>query len=261
MISKAPMNRRSPKRRSARTFVRYRASGVMVSCVLHASLLAILLASSFHPWWFDAWNARQSRTIHVTMGEGPTSLDSEQENPDVRIVTTPSEVTPEMVRQRLDDIVTETEETDDEESLQRLDQLSGRLSQLSSQDSVDAMAGTLQSLLGTSPRATQPAEEVVDGEFDFDTAQFHDVRRYSNDAGGYSYVTVLLDAEGRTIETEMDQVDGERIYQTMQRIRANPLLEQVYRRIAMPLLDQILATAKKNQNAMIPRSNNVSSGL
>jgi hypothetical protein len=213
--------------------------------VLHAVLLAILLASSFHPWWFDAWNARQSRTIYVSMADGQDSPDDKQEDPSVRIVTSPAEVTPEMVRQRLDEIVAEEEETDDEQSLDRLDQLSDRLNQLSDEDSVDAMADAMQSLLGTSPRAVHPAGEAAEGPFDFDTAQFHDVKRTPNDSGGYTYVTVLLDAGGRTIEVVLDPQEGERAFQTMQRIGANPLLDQVYRQIAMPLLDQILAGVKQ----------------
>ena len=69
------------------------------------------------------------------------------------------------------------------------------------------------------------------------------------DGGGFRYVTVLLDAQGRTVETEVSQQEGEPVYELMQRIKANPLLEQVYRQIVMPLLDQLVAAAKQAKTA------------
>ena len=62
-------------------------------------------------------------------------------------------------------------------------------------------------------------------------------------------MTVLLDAEGRTLEVEVSEQEGKPIYETMQRIKANPLLEQVYRQIVMPLLDQLMAGVKQAQAA------------
>ncbi len=202
-----------------------------------------LLLVSFRPSWFDAWQSRQRRSLHVTMAEAPAAGDQRSETPTVRIVTSPAEVTAGMVRQRIDEIARREATTSDEDTFKQLDKLTGRLESVSTAESVDAMAGAMSSLLGTVPRATEPAKKSVEGEFDATTAQFHDIRRIKTEDGGFEYLTVLLDAEGRTIEVPVDAATGERVYLTFERIKSNPLLEQIYRQIVMPLIDQMLAEA------------------
>ena len=51
--------------------------------------------------------------------------------------------------------------------------------------------------------------------------------------------SVLLDAAGRTRETELTAAEGEQLYKTWELIKANPLLEKVYRGIVMQLLDKL----------------------
>jgi hypothetical protein len=228
-----------PPRRTDR---RYRAHGLTVSLVLHVGLVAALTAVSWRPWWFDAWAAREAGTIHVTCStEAEQSMRPDETSPEVRIVSDPADVTSKMLQTRLDEVVEDSKELSDEEKLARLDRLSDRLTQVSSEDSINAVAGALQTLLGAGNRAVEPAEEPVGGDFDFDTAQFHDIQRSPKEDGGWRYVSVLLDAEGRTIEVEMNEEDGELVYETMERIKASPLLAQVYRQIAMPLFDRMLA--------------------
>jgi len=216
--------------------------GLTVSLVLHTGLVAALIVVSWRPWWFDAWVAREARTIHVSCSsEAGQSSQPDETTPEVQIISDPADVTTEMVETRLDEVVEESKELSDEEKLARLDQLSDRLPQVSSETSINAMAGALQALLGTEGRAEKPAEEPVGGDFDFDTAQFHDIKRIPKGDGGWRYISVLLDAEGRTIEIELNEEDGRLVYETMERIKANPLLAQVYRQIAMPLFDRMLA--------------------
>lgn len=220
-----------------------RVCGLLVSFILHVGFVAGLLVTSFRPSWFDAWQSRQQRSIRVTMVEGQAASPPAPKTPAVRIVTSPSEVTAEMVRQRIDEAGKREETISDEDTFERLDELTERLDVVSSTESVDAMAGAMSSLLGTTPRAVQPTEGPVEGEFDSQTAQFHDIRRLATEDGGFEYLTVLLDAEGRTTEVPVDAATGERVYLTLQRIKANPLLEQIYRQIVMPLIDQMLAEA------------------
>jgi hypothetical protein len=241
------MNQTSSRRRHPAT--RYQTHGWVTSLLFHLGVLVLLLVASFQPWWLEGWHARQARTLEVTLGEGPPASEPDRAVESVRFVADPSEVTADMVRERLDEVIAETEPMSEEGKFARLDELSNRLSQVSDEASVDAVAGVLQSLLGTQPRAVQPADEPVAGQFDYDTAQFHDIRRVPTDDGGFRYLTVLLDAEGRTIEVEMSQADGETVYLTMQRVKANPLLEQVYRQIVMPLIDQMLAAMRQAETA------------
>jgi len=192
-----------------RTVLRYRATGVVASMVMHGGLLLGLFVISFVPWWYDAWAARENRAIHVAFSPEPEETrEAVVESPPVRIVSDPADVTGEMIKQRIDEVIEGSETLSDEEMLDRLDQLSDRLAQVSSESSIDAMASAFSALLGTSGRAERPAEGPVAGEFDHDTAQFHDITRHAKEGGGWRYVAVLLDREGRTIEVEMSEEDA-----------------------------------------------------
>ena len=227
--------------RMRRSLVRYRRYGWVASLVLHAALTAGLFAWSFEPWWAAAGDARRARTIQVTMAQAPAADVA----PEVRIVGDPAEVTAQMVRQRVEEEVDASAALSRADKLARLDALSQRLNQVADEGSIDALSGVMHSLLGTKPRAVEPAKVAPGGTFDFDTAQFHDILRLPKDGGGFRYVTVLLDAQGRTVQTEVSAQEGEPLYELMQRIKANPLLEQVYRQIVMPLMDQLVASAKQ----------------
>ena len=238
----------NPPPRIRRSIVRYRRCGWAISLLVHAALAAGLAAWTFQPWWLADWAARNARMIEVTMAAGEAADEAaEQAAPEVRIVSDPAEVTGQLVRNRLEEVVAESESLSEADKLAKLDELSERLTQVADEGSIQALSGVMQAFLGTQPRATQPAQEKPLGEFDFETAQFHDIQRYPKEPDGFRYVTVLLDAEGRTLEVEVSEQEGKPIYETMQRIKANPLLEQVYRQIVMPLLDQLLAGAKQAQ--------------
>jgi hypothetical protein len=216
--------------------------------LVHAALAVGLLAWTFQPWWLADWAARNARMIHVTMAAGEAVDDvAEQAAPEVRILSDSAEVTGELVRNRLEEVVADSESLSEADRLAKLDGLSERLTEVADEGSIQALSGVMQSFLGTRPRATQPAQEKPPGKFDFETAQFHDIQRYPKEPDGFRFVTVLLDAEGRTLEVEVSEQEGQPIYETMQRIKANPLLEQVYRQIVMPLLDQLMAGLKQAQ--------------
>ncbi len=131
------------------------------------------------------------------------------------------------------------ESQSDDANLDRLEELSDRLAGVSTKESVDQIAASLKGWLGTGERATRPADEPVAGEFDFSTAQLHDVRR--DDSGGaIRYTAILLDAAGRTTESELTPAEGESVYRVMQLMKDNPLLERVYRGVVLSLLDKLM---------------------
>ena len=144
------------------------------------------------------------------------------------------------LQQRMQEEVAAAEQLPVEDQQQRLAQLGEKLEQISSADSVAAVNHRLNSLFGTSGRATQPAAEPVAGEFDYDTAQLHDVKRTENNSGGYDYTAVLLDAAGRTMESALDEAEGAQLFKTFQIIKSNPLLERVYRGVVMSLFDKLM---------------------
>ncbi|MCU0979870.1 MAG: hypothetical protein MUF25_11975 [Pirellulaceae bacterium] len=230
--------------RIRRSIVRSGRYGWAISLLVHGALAAGLAAWTFQPWWLANGAAGNARRIQLAMA---ASEAAEQATPEVRIVSDPAEVTAELVRNRLEAVVADAESLSEADKLARLDALSERLTQVADEGSIQALSGVMQSFLGTQSRATQPAEEKPPGEFDFETAQFHDIQRTPKEPDGFRYVTVLLDAEGRTLEVEVSEQEGKPIYETMQRIKANPLLDQVYRQIVMPLLDQLTAGVKQAQ--------------
>ena len=127
----------------------------------------------------------------------------------------------------------------DEENLRRLQALSGRLTTVSSEETIDELSGTIGRLVGTTPRASRPQENVA-GNFDLSTSQPHDCRKETSLEGKVQYVMVMIDRAGRMQEVAMDEASGEQLYQTMQLIKSNPLLERVYRGVVMGLLDKLL---------------------
>ena len=148
-----------------------------------------------------------------------------------------------LVQRELLDSITAAEGRSDEENLDRLKTLSDQLTATSSAESIDQLASSLQRWLGTEERATRPADEPVEGEFDLQTAQLHDIVR-DDSTGQVRYTAVLLDAAGRTMESPLTEAEGESVYRVMQLMKQNPLLERVYRGVVLSLLDKLL----KQQN-------------
>jgi hypothetical protein len=76
------------------------------------------------------------------------------------------------------------------------------------------------------------------------------VQRADNGRGGFSYVATLLDAEGRTLDSELTEAEGEQLFRTFELMKANPLLARVYRGVVMGLLDKLLkASAGQDADA------------
>jgi hypothetical protein len=139
------------------------------------------------------------------------------------------------------------ERTSPEDQFRRLEQLTGTLNDVATEESVKEATARLAQLLNAKPRATEPAAEPPPGEFDIDTAQLYDVKRTDNGRGGFSYVAILLDAEGRTLDSELTEAEGEQLFRTFELMKANPLLARVYRGVVMSLLDKLLRPQSAGQ--------------
>lgn len=150
------------------------------------------------------------------------------------------------VKSRVDRATEEAAKLDDEQKQARLAELSQKLSEVSTEESIGELANKFQKWLGTEKRAEKPAAKP-EGSFDFASAQLHDVRREGSEEAGYTYTSILIDAAGRTMDAPMGKEDGENLYRTMQLIKSNPLLEKVYRGIVMGLLDKMLKPEPENK--------------
>lgn len=253
---------RSPYQQKLR---RYRIYGVLCSVLVHAALFLGLVLVSCEPWMLWDLARMDSADFESSFSDAPapglplmdgtetfTAVPAPGAAADTPHKATPLEVSNLLVQQKLAEARAESEAAGTSENLEKLDRLSTKLSQVASAGSVDQIADAFRRWTKTTARAERPAEKPVAGEFDYDTAQFHDVRRYAKEPQGWRYVAVLLDAAGRTDEVEMGDADGEQVFATLERIKANPLLEQVYRQIAMPLLDQMLVGLKQAAKANPP---------
>jgi len=184
---------------------------------------------------------RESRIV-LEGGFLPASLPAEEPPP---IVVADSDSDPasvaskEFVEGQIETAVAAAQTLTLDEQLEQLKRRSADLSGVSSAESIDQLARQFNALLGTKPRAERPSAEPVAGPFDFETAQLHEVHREPQETGGFRYRTVLVDAEGRRFETEVDAATGEQLHKVFEIIRGNPLLEKVYRQIVMSLLDQL----------------------
>lgn len=141
-------------------------------------------------------------------------------------------------------IMADAERRSPDDNLERLAELSNRLNSVSSEQGVSDINSQLRRVLGAEARAERPAEEVIEGPFDFATAQLHDVLRMDNGQGGFVYTAILVDSAGRKFESPMVASEGETAYRTMQLVKSNPLLEKVYRGVVMSMLDKVLNAAK-----------------
>lgn len=222
---------------------RIQVRGWIGSSVIHGLALLMIVASQR---WIESTTSaeRRSNDQPLVMQSG-LPLDSRRPF-DSRFATTAElpeseptrDVFGEWVEFDVQRVVARSQQHSTDELLAQLRQRTSELNRASSAESLDVLAGQLRTWLGTAERATRPADEAVEGPFEFASAQMHDVRREAADDGTYRYHAVLVDAAGRRFETDVDAATGEQLFRVFEIIRGNPLLEKVYRQIVMSLLDK-----------------------
>ncbi|MFM2094856.1 MAG: hypothetical protein RIS70_1980, partial [Planctomycetota bacterium] len=166
---------------------RYWRAGMLAAVAGHILVGALVLA---WPLLILAWSGVpqiEAKPKPITF-EARTSSESERPAdvlPAVGEASGPSIA--EYVEQQIEQVQRETEAADTEDSLKRLQQLSGQLQQASSAESVKQLSGQLNRWLGTSSRASAPPTETPEGPFDYSTAQLHDVLRNETAGGQFEY--------------------------------------------------------------------------
>lgn len=209
-----------------------------VTILLH--LVAIALAFMYFPDWRSGEsgsNAEQAAIDATSTDSNDTSSNDAEATAAIPAESKPKNFD-ESVEKRVLDLVDKAESRDDSENRTVLEEKAAELTNISSSESIEKMAPILTNALKLKPRATTPAEVPPEGPFDPTSAQFYDVRRETTESGEVRYVSVMLDAEGRTIELELNEAEGESIYQTMKLVKENPLLEKVYRELVIPAMDK-----------------------
>lgn len=234
--------------------------GVGGSLVLHLLALGMVMMGQFHGWIIDrplkvAEQGPIKASVTVVLPAPPANP------PSFTLVSSPPSptVTDAMVRSKLDDVVADAKGKSSAENLSKLDRLSNRLNDVTSEESLDDLTGMFQQWMGLQGRVDEPQAAAKVDEFDSNTAQLDDVERTAKPDGGWKYVARLIDKNGRTITVEMGEQEGVAAYELMQKLKANPLLEKIYRRIAMPLIDSLVKppghdsrAARATQSAEMP---------
>lgn len=223
--------------------------GWAASSVVHAAVGVLLVAEAIALISLSFQPPAEPPQV-VELAAAWSRLPKATELPPVVVetpISKPPEVKPEdgeavskqELEHRIKDAIAEADKLTPEQKLERLKMLSGQLERVSSDESLTGLVGAMNKALGTTARATKPAAEPVAGEFDFATAQFHEVRREESPQGGFKYTAVLFDAEGRTTLSELDEEEGARMYQLLELIKSSPLMEKIYRGVMLGLIDKI----------------------
>ncbi|HEY1068381.1 MAG TPA: hypothetical protein VGE52_19820 [Pirellulales bacterium] len=232
--------------------------GLIFSAIVHLGLLGVLVYVPY-TWWLsyqklltgDFTPAAEEQKEESRKAEEAASSEATPEPPKPKLpptaLSTHAELLPAgPVGDKLKEYVAGIDKLSPEKKQQKLVELSEQLKGVSNPEAVDQMTEKFQEWMKVAPRAEAQEDVKLGGEFDYATAQIDDVVRSRNDKGQWSYRSVLVDAKGRRLETDIDSATGEQIYPTFEQIRSNPLLGQVYRKMVMPLLDKAMQSAQKN---------------
>lgn len=219
---------------------------IIVSIAFHILLVACLLA-----WYLPRQSPTDNRTM-TDQSQTRTSPPSPVQAEDIPAENVPAEQIESSLRSAIESTATISEER----KLSELERNVQQLEQIASESSITEVSEAIRLATALEDRASAPATEAVGGAFDFDTAQFHDVLRETDQGGKWVYRSILLDAKGRTVEVELTESEGKTAYETMQMVKASPFAEAVYRSMVMPMLDKLIPkTVPTLQSPVTPSPN------
>lgn len=146
----------------------------------------------------------------------------------------------DMVNRNLSTAMRATEGRSFGENMVELDRREKQLEKYASEKSLDRIAELIPQWTGAEPRAAAPVKNPPPGDFNIDTAQFHDVTRTGTEAEGFRYMATLFDAEGRSMEVEMGAEEGKKMWELMRKMKKNPMMDKIYRGMVLPMMDKAM---------------------
>lgn len=227
---------------------------LIASVVFHLCLVVVLLAWYFPPRpsvarvvTADAPPAEPESLEQTNNGAEPSKKGEEQSEvkasgdlPAAPLAESSQGVPPDQIESSLQSAIESSTKISDDRKLGELQRNVQRLEQVASEGSIADIGQAVRLAAGLEQRSTMPASEAVEGGFDFDSAQFHDVTRQTDEKGNWVYRSVLLDAKGRTFEVDLTEAEGKTAYDTMQMVKASPFAEAIYRSMVMPMMDKMI---------------------
>jgi len=193
---------------------------IFVSIVFHAVLFIFLLK-----WYFP-----------IVTETAPQTLVAERPAPVIEAAQVPAPQIDSSIRSAIES----ASQVSDQRKLNELEKSVQRLDQITSDQSMSEIGKVVQSATGLAPRASVPSDSPVEGGFDFDSAQFHDVSRQADSTGQWVYRSILVDSQGRTMEVELGVEEGKTAYDTMLMVKQSPFAETIYRTMVMPMIDKLI---------------------
>lgn len=216
---------------SSRSVTRRRA--VLFSVLVHLSLLIVMLC------WYVPNHLETAGQIGKarlkTAAPQQAILEEVTHMPPSAGENIPSE----QIQASLKSAIGEAETLSADLQLSELENKLERLNSISSPASVQDTTQKIATTLGL-PSGPTPNSRAVDGSFDINTAQIHDVIRSRDNNGAWVYQSVLVDAAGRTQEVNLPTSEGEVSYSTFQQLKNFPNAEGIYRQVVMPMLQNML---------------------
>jgi type IV secretory pathway VirB10-like protein len=232
---------------------------IIASVVFHIVLASVLLA-----WYFpkksSAENeptaaaksgviAAEPKSVQESLADLDGNLPGAAQQSASRVPPPANDVPTQQIESSLRSAIDSAATVSEERKLSELERNVRRLEQVASERSLAEVGEAIRSATGLEERASVPAAQAVGGNFDFDSAQFHDVSRQTDNDGKWVYRSILIDAKGRTIEVDLSESEGKTAYETMQMVKVSPFAETIYRSMVMPMLDKLIPPVIPNSDS------------
>ena len=224
----------TPEKRGAFLRSGNRCRAITVSLIFHFLLLTALLC------WYVPQHSRRSVPSEDKVSESTVKQQKQfavSPNPSASLGDA---VPASQIEASLKSAMRQAEGLSEERQLSELEKQLTRLNSISSVESVQDTTKKIAETLGLSPGAV-PAAESLDGTFDTETAQIHEVTRTRDEKGEWLYQSSLVDAAGRTEKINLPRAEGEVTYNTFQQLKQFPMADGIYRQLVMPLLQNMLS--------------------
>ncbi|MEL6106071.1 MAG: hypothetical protein AAFU85_08545 [Planctomycetota bacterium] len=156
------------------------------------------------------------------------------------IAAATAEVSDRQIERSLESQLDAASKLTDERKRSELEKNLDRLESIANAESVKQVSEKIAGSLGLDVSQYANKESSAEGPFDVDTSQLSDVSRTRKDDGGWSYQSVMVDANGREMTVPLTEAEGESLYETFQMMKRYPMAEGIYRSVVMPMMQQIM---------------------
>lgn len=214
-----------------------RRRALSVSLLFHLLLIGILFLWYVPSRILPDQNSGTAEVQSETSAPSAASTAPVPPKPDAAVRD--PQVPSDQIEASIDSQIEAVEKLSDERKLSELEKQLARLQAMATQQSVRQTTETIADSLGLEP-GPEPANDPIEGTFDPESAQIHEVTRVRDAAGNWQYLSILVDARGQTREVPMSSVEGEAAYRTFEQLKRYPMADGIYRQLVMPMLQRMI---------------------